>query len=119
MSVPLRAGKKMKKRKELDALVAHTVSKRSSAHTSGVSSHEQLLTDSSDEWTPAGGAAARCRRRVAARRRVCSSIFRACSVLLIFTCTVGTTTVMWLFIDVRQQVTSLRTELNQGRSPAR
>lgn len=51
-------GKKMKKRKELDALVAHTVTKRTSSST-----HEHLLTDSSDEWTASGGVAARCRRR--------------------------------------------------------
>jgi len=111
VNVPLRNGKKMKKRKELDALVANTVSKR----TSGVSSHEQLLSDSSDEWTPSVGVVnGRCRRRGNSKRKLCSAVTRACSVLLIFTCAVGTTAVMWLFIDVRQQVASLRTELNQG-----
>lgn len=124
VNVPLRGGKKMKKRKELDALVAHTINKRSldvkrSSSTGGVSSHDQLLSDSTDDqdyWTSsATGKSLRChRRRYLVRKRTCSAFLRACSAILVFTCVVATTTVMWLFIDVREQVTSLRTELNQG-----
>lgn len=124
VNVPLRGGKKMKKRKELDALVAHTINKRCidmkrSSSVGGISSHDQLLTDSTDEqdyWTSStGGKPLRCqRRRYSVQKRTCSALLRACSGILIFSCVVATTAVMWLFIDVRAQVTSLRTELNQG-----
>ncbi|KAL0278695.1 UNVERIFIED_CONTAM: hypothetical protein PYX00_000441 [Menopon gallinae] len=123
VNVPLRGGKKMKKRKELDALVAHTINKRCvdvkrSSSVGGISSHDQLLTDSTDEqdyWTSStGGKPLRCqRRRYSMQKRTCSALLRACSGILIFSCVVATTAVMWLFIDVRAQVTSLRTELNQ------
>lgn len=126
VSVPLQVGKKMKKRKELDALVAKTMSKRSGdsvkrcLNAGAVSSHDKLLSESTDEqdyWTSNPGikSQGRCPRRgYLIRKRTCSAFLKTCSAVLIFTCVVATTTVMWLFVDVREQVTSLRTELNQG-----
>lgn len=125
VNVPLQGGKKMKKRKELDALVAKNVNKRTgdgvkrSSSGGGVSSHDKLLSDSTDEqdyWTSsAGGKPLRCHRRgYIVRKRTCFAFIKTCSAILVFTCVVATTTVMWLFVDVREQVTSLRTELNQG-----
>lgn len=126
MNVPLRAGKKMKKRKELDALVAHSgPGKRVGGGGGGASSQDQLLSESTDEqddyWSGkdrgsggsnGGGGGPRC--RLILRRRVCGSLLRACTAALVFACVVATTTVMWLFIDIREQVTSLRNELDQG-----
>lgn len=121
VSVPLRAGKKMKKRKELDALVANSVTKRSCVASSkrgqaggGISSQDQLLSESTDDqeyWV--AGAAKRPRARMA-RRRACGSIFRACSAILMFACIIATTTVLWLFLDIREQITALRSELDRG-----
>ncbi|XP_069674358.1 EF-hand calcium-binding domain-containing protein 14-like isoform X1 [Periplaneta americana] len=130
VNVPLRAGKKMKKRKELDALVAHSgPGKRTGGGVGGgkrnggggASSQDQLLSESTDEqddyWSgkdrgsSGGGSGPRC--RLFLRRRVCGSLLRACTAALVFACVVATTTVMWLFIDIREQVTSLRNELDQ------
>jgi len=127
VTVPLRAGKKMKKRKELDALVAHSgPGKRLGGGGGGGSSpQDQLLSESTDEhddyWSgkdrssggsSGGGGGPRC--RMFYRRRLFGSLLRACTAFLVFACVVATTTVMWLFIDIREQVTSLRNELDQG-----
>jgi hypothetical protein len=128
VTVPLRAGKKMKKRKELDALVAHSgPGKRvgGGGGGGGSSPQDQLLSESTDEhddyWSGkdrggggsnGGGGGTRC--RLFYRRRLFGSLLRACTAVLVFTCVVATTTVMWLFIDIREQVTSLRNELDQG-----
>ena len=127
VTVPLRAGKKMKKRKELDALVAHSgPGKRLGGGSGGGSSpQDQLLSESTDEhddyWSgkdrgsggsSGGGGGPRC--RLLYRRRLFGSLLRACTAFLVFACVVATTTVMWLFIDIREQVTSLRNELDQG-----
>jgi len=126
VTVPLRAGKKMKKRKELDALVAHSgPGKRLGGGGGGGSSpQDQLLSESTDEhddyWSgkdrgsggsSGGGGGPRC--RMFYRRRLFGSLLRACTAFLVFACVVATTTVMWLFIDIREQVTSLRNELDQ------
>ncbi|KAK6617160.1 hypothetical protein RUM44_005491 [Polyplax serrata] len=123
VNVPLQGGKKMKKRKELDALVAKTMNKRiadgdkRSSGAGGVSSHDKLLSDSTDEqdyWTsPIGDKPRSHRRGFLLRKRACFNFLKTCSAILVFTCAVATATVMWLFVDVREQVTSLRTELNQ------
>ncbi|XP_075217464.1 EF-hand calcium-binding domain-containing protein 14-like isoform X1 [Lycorma delicatula] len=106
VSVPLRVGgKKMRKRKELDALAGGKRCKRGGS----ASGEQQLLSDSSDEevWTRSG------RSRYLLRRRTCTSMLRACTALLILACVLATTTVMWLFIDVREQATFLRSQLDQ------
>ena len=124
-NVPLQNGKKMKKRKELDALVAKTSIKRSgdgvkkSCNVGGISSRDKLLSDSTDEleyWmSPVGCKPPRCHpRKYLIRKWACFAFLRTCSAILMFTCVIASTTVMWLFVDVREQVTSLRTELNQG-----
>ena len=116
----------MKKRKELDALVAHSCSGKRVVGCGGVASpQDQLLAESTDEqddyWSGkdrggngsnGGGGAPRC--RLFLRRRFLGSLLRACTAALVFACVVATTTVMWLFIDIREQVTSLRNKLDQG-----
>lgn len=121
VAVPLRAGagaggKKMRKRKELDALGARG---RRSGGGGGVSSQDGLLSESTDEQESAG-AQWRAKRRTGGgrpwpRRRACLGVLRACTLVLVFACVVATTTVMWLFIDVREQATFLRNQLDQGK----
>ncbi|CAL7938859.1 unnamed protein product [Xylocopa violacea] len=101
----------MKKRKELDALAPpHTVSRRSS----GKRSSQELLSDSSDErseyWNIATRNGRKCRGR---RSRACPGFFKACSAFLACASVLATASLIWLFIDVRQQLTALRTELDQ------
>ncbi|XP_034246985.1 uncharacterized protein LOC117648563 isoform X1 [Thrips palmi] len=143
--------KKMRKRKELDALAkrcptSNGVHKRCNGHgghaAGGLSSHDQLLSESSGDdsalpgfkpgyalgagytlglgghgYTP--GFAVKRRRparpyaQLAQLQRPCAQVVRACVGLLILACVIATLTVMWLFIDVREQVFSLRTEIEQ------
>lgn len=160
LRVPLRSGsgcsgsgagtKKMRKRRELDALAkrcpptaANGVHKRcaSASASGGLSSHDQLLTESSGEDSPgyppgyqpgytlghtAGytlgytpGFAIKRRRSGPARgpllrRQRCVQAVRACCGLLVLACVIATITVMWLYIDIREQVFNLRTEIEQG-----
>ncbi|XP_071871834.1 uncharacterized protein isoform X1 [Bombus fervidus] len=112
VTVPLRQPtKKMKKRKELDALAPpHIVSRRSS----GKRSSQELLSDSSDErseyWNISTRNGRKCRGR---RSRACPGFFKACSAFLACASVLATASLIWLFIDVRQQLTALRTELDQ------
>lgn len=151
--------KKMRKRRELDALAKRSaptaptngggVHKRCSGG-GGLSSHDQLLSESSADdsaalgfrpklsgyalsggyslasngYTP--GFAVKRRRHGAGRPYgpyphlgrscpgPCAAIVRACIALLVLACVIATLTAMWLFIDVREQVFSLRTEIEQG-----
>ncbi|XP_012285792.1 structural maintenance of chromosomes protein 4 isoform X3 [Orussus abietinus] len=74
----------------------------------------ELLTDSSDErseyWTVSTRSARKTRGR---RRQACPGLLRACNAFLVCTSVLATATLIWLFIDVRQQLTALRTELDQ------
>ncbi|OAD52916.1 hypothetical protein WN48_11162 [Eufriesea mexicana] len=112
VTVPLRQPtKKLKKRKELDALAPpHSVSRRSS----GKRSSQELLSDSSDErseyWNMLTTNDRKCRGR---RSRACPGFFKACSAFLACASVLATASLIWLFIDVRQQLTALRTELDQ------
>ncbi|XP_014488655.1 PREDICTED: uncharacterized protein LOC106751909 isoform X1 [Dinoponera quadriceps] len=112
VTVPLRQPtKKMKKRKELDALApAHAVSRRSS----GKRSSQELLTDSSDDrseyWNVSTRSGRKCRGR---RGRACPGFLKACSAFFACASVLATASLIWLFIDVRQQLTTLRTELDQ------
>lgn len=112
VTVPLRQPtKKMKKRKELDALApAHAVSRRSS----GKRSSQELLTDSSDDrseyWNVSTRNSRKCRGR---RDRACPGFLKACNAFLACASVLATASLIWLFIDVRQQLTALRTELDQ------
>ncbi|XP_050448874.1 uncharacterized protein LOC126850196 isoform X2 [Cataglyphis hispanica] len=116
VTVPLRQPmKKMKKRKELDALApAHAISRRSS----GKRSSQELLTDSSDDRSEYSGilrtvstrGGRKCRGR---RGRACPGFLKACNAFLACASVLATASLIWLFIDVRQQLTALRTELDQ------
>ncbi|XP_068620329.1 uncharacterized protein [Battus philenor] len=93
-AVPLRVGKKMRKRRELDALVG------------GVGSRGgRLLSASSDEGEPWG--------RRTARRRRSRPFLRLAAALGLCVCVVSAATVLWLFVDVRRQIVSLRMEMDR------
>lgn len=97
-AVPLRVGKKMRKRRELDALV-------------GVGSRGgRLLSASSDEGEPWG--------RRTTRRRRSRPFFRLAAALALCICVVSAATVLWLFVDVRRQIVSLRIDMDRGSTSA-
>ncbi|XP_041984416.1 uncharacterized protein LOC121736986 isoform X1 [Aricia agestis] len=93
-AVPLRVGKKMRKRRELDALVG-----------GGVARGGRLLSASSDEGEPWG--------RRSTRRRRSRPFVRLAAVLALCVCVVSAATVLWLFVDVRRQIVSLRIEMDR------
>ncbi|XP_059060851.1 uncharacterized protein LOC131853820 isoform X1 [Achroia grisella] len=93
-AVPLRVGKKMRKRRELDALVG-----------GGGSRSSRLLSASSDEGEPWG--------RRTARRRRSRPFVRLAAALSLCVCVVSAATVLWLFVDVRRQIVSLRMEMDR------
>ncbi|XP_014256694.1 EF-hand calcium-binding domain-containing protein 14 [Cimex lectularius] len=117
------ASKKMRKRKELDALVGGVSAKRVGGckrpGSGGVSPQDQLLSESTGEedyWgTKMNGKEKRRYANGGVKRGsgACSALLRLCTVLLIMACVVATVTVMWLFIDIREQATYLRSQLDQ------
>lgn len=90
-AVPLRVGKKMRKRRELDALGARG---------------GRLLSASSDEGEPWG--------RRSTRRRRTKPYVRLAAALALCVCVVSAATVLWLFVDVRRQIVSLRIDMDRG-----
>ncbi|XP_033209179.1 kinesin heavy chain isoform X2 [Belonocnema kinseyi] len=111
VTVPLRPPtKKMKKRKELDALAPpHAVSRRSN----GKRSSQELLSDSSDECSEFWNVSTRGPRKSRQRSSQCPGLLRACSAFLACAAVLATASLIWLFIDVRQQLSTLRSELDQ------
>lgn len=121
-------GKKMRKRKELDALVGGVGVKRSNGGnkrpgSGGVSPQDQLLSESTGEeeyWSSTkGGNCGKGRRHynsTSSKRKshACTALLRLCTILLVMACLVATITVMWLFIDIKEQTTYLRSQLDQG-----
>lgn len=92
---PLRVGKKMRKRRELDALVGVTGNRGG-----------RLLSASSDEEEPWG--------RRSSRKRRSRPFLRFAAVLNLCICIVSAATLLWLFVDVRRQIVSLRIEMDRG-----
>lgn len=73
------------------------------------------MTDSSDERSEYWNVSMRGNRKAQARRgRLCPSLFRACNAFFGCASVLATASLIWLFIDVRQQLTSLRVEVDQG-----
>ncbi|XP_049546395.1 uncharacterized protein LOC125957607 isoform X1 [Anopheles darlingi] len=118
VAVPMRVGgKKMRKRRELDALVAHSLakgSKGSGRHiaSNGVASHDQLLSNSTDEqedysWQPKVRTQSRCR----SKRFSC---LRTCGPLLFVSCIfISLGFMYWLYFDIRQQISQYRIRIEQ------
>ncbi|CAG9564100.1 unnamed protein product [Danaus chrysippus] len=94
---PLRVGKKMRKRRELDALVGGPGNRGG-----------RLLSASSDEGEPWG--------RRASRRPRSRPFIRLAAALAFCVCVVSAATVLWLFVDVRRQIVSLRIEMDRVSS---
>lgn len=82
---------------------------------SSFSFFQELLTDSSDDrseyWNVSTRNSRKCRGR---RDRACPGFLKACNAFLACASVLATASLIWLFIDVRQQLTALRTELDQG-----
>ncbi|XP_043466385.1 ERC protein 2 isoform X1 [Leptopilina heterotoma] len=111
VTVPLRPPvKKMKKRKELDALAPHRVVSR---RCNGKRRSQELLSDSSDECSELWNVSTRGPRKSRNRSQSCPGLIRACSAFLACAAVLATASLIWLFIDVRQQLTTLRSELDQ------
>lgn len=116
----------MRKRKELDALVGGVGVKRVGGGnkrpgSGGISPQDQLLSESTgdeDYWstTKISSKGKRLYPGAGGKRGsgTCSALLRLCTILLIMACVVATITVMWLFIDIREQTTYLRSQLDQG-----
>uniref|UniRef100_A0A8W7P3D8 Uncharacterized protein n=1 Tax=Anopheles coluzzii TaxID=1518534 RepID=A0A8W7P3D8_ANOCL len=118
VAVPLRVGgKKMRKRRELDALVAHSLAKGAKgggrhAASNGVASHDQLLSNSTDEqedysWQPKVRTQSRCRTKR-------FSCLRTCGPLLFVSCIfISLGFMYWLYFDIRQQISQYRIRIEQ------
>ncbi|KAH8253406.1 hypothetical protein KR032_005390 [Drosophila birchii] len=114
IEVPLRAGKKMKKRRELDALIAtQSSSKRVNRRTAGGATHSQdkLLSVSTDDpedyaWTNVAGSSRRSHRKIA--------YFRMCGPLLLGIIGILIVGILyWLYFDLRQQLYDYRQKMEE------
>ncbi|XP_016928727.3 EF-hand calcium-binding domain-containing protein 14 isoform X1 [Drosophila suzukii] len=112
IEVPLRAGKKMKKRRELDALIASqsSSSKRANRRVPGATnSQDKLLSVSTDDpedyaWTNVAGSSRRSHRKIA--------YFRMCGPLLLGIIGILIVAILyWLYFDLRQQLTDYRQKI--------
>uniref|UniRef100_A0AAG5DK16 Uncharacterized protein n=1 Tax=Anopheles atroparvus TaxID=41427 RepID=A0AAG5DK16_ANOAO len=119
VAVPLRVGgKKMRKRRELDALVAHSLAKGAKGGngrhiaSNGVASHDQLLSNSTDDqedysWQPKVRTQSRCRTKR-------FSCLRTCGPLLFVSCIfISLAFMYWLYFDIRQQISQYRIRIEQ------
>lgn len=129
ISVPLRpsniSGKKMRKRRELDALVASNGLKRYSGYSGpvcvkpGTNYHDQLLSESTDEqedyWkTRTKSNNKRSRPSIFKRRDV--SVISLCITTFVIASLLISGALIWLFFDLRDQTYYLDNELKRGRS---
>ncbi|XP_017045055.1 uncharacterized protein LOC108090741 isoform X2 [Drosophila ficusphila] len=116
IEVPLRAGKKMKKRRELDALIASqsSSSKRANRRTPGggaTHSQDKLLSVSTDDpedyaWTNVAGSSRRSHRKIA--------YFRMCGPLLLGIIGILVVAILyWLYFDLRQQLNDYRQKIEE------
>ncbi|XP_030388276.1 uncharacterized protein LOC115634583 [Scaptodrosophila lebanonensis] len=115
IEVPLRSGggKKMKKRRELDALIAHSLTKRSTRRgVHGTApSQDKLLSVSTDDpedyaWTNIAGPNRRSHRK--------NTYLRMCGpVLLGITSALFVAILYWLYFDLRQQIFDYRQKIEE------
>ncbi|KAJ6647115.1 hypothetical protein Bhyg_02335 [Pseudolycoriella hygida] len=116
--VPLRiGGKKMRKRRELDALVAHSLAKRACSSTSkrqpsnGINSQDQLLSQSTSDQEDSTWSKAPMSTRCRTKRYSC---FRTCGPLVFILIIVMLFGFMyWLYFDLRQQLSEHRMKIEQ------
>ncbi|XP_037033461.1 uncharacterized protein LOC119072370 isoform X2 [Bradysia coprophila] len=116
--VPLRiGGKKMRKRRELDALVAHSLAKRACSSTSkrqasnGINSQDQLLSQSTSDqedstWSKVP-VSTRCRNKRYSCFRTCGPLVFILIIVVLFGF------MYWLYFDLRQQLSEHRTKIEQ------
>lgn len=121
VGVPLRVGgKKMRKRKELDALVAHSLAKRACNNGKrnggagiGLTSHDQLLSQSTDDQDEYMWTKVRSNSRCRGVKRL--SLFRTCGPFMLITCMLFSLGfVYWLYFDIREQIADYRIRIEQG-----
>ncbi|XP_021697466.1 uncharacterized protein LOC5574423 isoform X2 [Aedes aegypti] len=115
VTVPLRVGgKKMRKRRELDALVAHSLAKSSGKRHiagNGIASHDQLLSNSTDDQEDYSWPKVRTQSRCRRKRFSC---VRTCGPLILVSCIFLSLGFMyWLYFDIRQQVAEYRIRIEQ------
>lgn len=118
--VPLRVGgKKMRKRKELDALVAHSLAKRAynngkrNIAGTGLTSNDQLLSQSTDDQDDYSWTKVRSGSRCRGVKRL--AVFRACGPLVLIMCMLlSLAFVYWLYFDIREQMADYRIRIEQG-----
>ncbi|XP_062542681.1 myosin-10 isoform X2 [Armigeres subalbatus] len=115
VTVPLRVGgKKMRKRRELDALVAHSLAKSSGKRHiagNGIASHDQLLSNSTDDQEDYSWPKIRTQSRCRRKRFSC---VRTCGPLILVSCIFLSLGFMyWLYFDIRQQVAEYRIRIEQ------
>ncbi|XP_068148119.1 polyamine-modulated factor 1-binding protein 1 [Drosophila tropicalis] len=115
IEVPLRSGgggKKMKKRRELDALIAHSTAKRNTTNgRRAMHSQDKLLSVSTDDpedyvWTNVSGSSRRSHRK--------NNYFRTCGPVLIGITSVLIVAILyWLYFDLRQQISDYRHKIEE------
>ncbi|XP_017866924.1 PREDICTED: uncharacterized protein LOC108616320 [Drosophila arizonae] len=110
IEVPLRSGggKKMKKRKELDALVAHSLTKRGSHRT--INSQDKLLSVSTDDlddfaWMSVASIRRNNKKRI---------YIRKCGPALFCIATVFFVSILyWVYFDLRQQISDYQQKFEE------
>ncbi|ALC42652.1 CG3907 [Drosophila busckii] len=111
IEVPLRSGggKKMKKRRELDALIAHSLTKRDTRRA--VNSQDKLLSVSTDDPEDYAWVNTVHSTRRNHRKKIC---FRKCgSILFGITTALFVGILYWLYIDLRQQISDYRQKIEE------
>ncbi|KAL7737479.1 hypothetical protein ACLKA6_007615 [Drosophila palustris] len=111
IEVPLRSGggKKMRKRRELDALIAHSITKKGSHRA--VHSQDKLLSVSTDDpddytWMNVEGTTRRGHRK--------KLFFRRCGPFLFgFSTALFVGILYWLYFDLRQQISDYRQKVEE------
>ncbi|KAH8413845.1 hypothetical protein KR222_009159 [Zaprionus bogoriensis] len=113
IEVPLRSGggKKMKKRRELDALIAHSITKRGIRRA--VQSQDKLLSVSTDDPDDYTWMNVESSTRRNSRKKV---FFLKCSNVLFGISTALFMTILyWLYFDLQQEVSDYRRKIEEGK----
>ncbi|XKL59456.1 hypothetical protein PGB90_000472 [Kerria lacca] len=129
INVPLRtsniSGKKMRKRRELDALVAANGLKRYGGYNGepvcakpGTNYHDQLLSESTDEqedyWRIRNKAACK-RSRTIIYQKLWNTVLNFVTLILTVGCVVITGAMLFMISTMKDETNYLRNEVNEGK----